>query len=91
MYSKGTKKGTTKFQLNARKETKQVSLAGDFNKWQPQAMKRQKDGAFAVTVTIAPGRYEYKFLVDGDWVHDTDTPSAVMNRFGTYNSVLVVE
>ena len=74
MYAKGRRKGTIRFKLRADEGSHKAAVAGDFSRWRPVAMRRQKDGSFAATVAVAPGRYEYKFLLDGDWVHDTEVP-----------------
>lgn len=91
MYAKGRKKGTVRFKVGTDKGTRKVSLVGDFNAWEPLVMRKQKDGSFAATLAVAPGRHEYKFVLDGDWTHDPDVPEMVMNSYGTFNSVAVVE
>lgn len=91
MYSKGQKKGTIRFTMNPGKKVDKVQVAGDFNGWQPAAMKRQKDGSYLVTLAVPPGRFQYKFMVDNDWIHDPDVAEVAGNIFGTFNSVLVVE
>ena len=47
-----------------------VFLAGTFNAWDPSAcpMQRAAGGVWRATLQLAPGIYEYKFLVDGKWV-----------------------
>lgn len=69
-----------------------VLLCGDFNAWSPGAtpMKRSGVGDWQVIVHLAPGRYEYKFLVDGEWVPDPLSRENVWNRYGTLNSVIHV-
>ncbi len=42
-------------------------------------------------MTLPPGRYEYKFLVDGQWVPDVKAKNSVFNRYGTLNSVIEVQ
>ena len=69
---------------------KEVYLAGDFSKWQPVAMKKQKDGRFAVSLAMKPGTHEYRFIVDGQWVADPDHSLWAPNPFGTFNSVVEV-
>ena len=71
---------------------KQVSLCGDFNGWASHAapMKRQGDGHWETTVALAPGRYAYKFVVDGHWIPDPLAHKYVWNQYGTLNSVLQV-
>jgi len=71
---------------------KHVSLSGDFNGWSPDAtpMKRYDDGHWETTVELAPGRYEYKFVRDGEWMPDLLARENVLNRHGTLNSVIEV-
>ena len=73
-------------------DAKQVSLCGYFNDWMSNAapMKRHDGGHWEATVVLAPGRYEYKFLVDGQWIHDPLAHENVWNRHGTLNSVVEV-
>ena len=48
-----------------------VELMGEFNQWKGLAMTRQANGTWTVKVSIPPGTYGYKFLVDGkEWVFD---------------------
>ncbi len=70
----------------------EVQLAGSFNDWAPTAcpMARQKDGSFRKRLTLKPGEYRYKFLVDGQWVADPQAESLVPNDFGTYDSLVTV-
>jgi len=69
-----------------------VSLSGEFNGWSPDRhpMKRQENGHWAATVELAPGRYEYKYVRDGEWIPDPLAQEHVWNRYGTLNSVLEV-
>ena len=90
MYSKGTKKGTIKFSLKAAKGAKKVQVAGGFNQWKGEAMTKQKDGSFAKTLTLKNGAYEYKFIVDGNWMVDPENNQWAMNSYGTMNSVAQV-
>ena len=73
-------------------DAKRVSLSGDFNGWSPDAtsMKRYDDGHWETTVELAPGRYEYKFVRDGEWMPDLLAHENVLNRHGTLNSVVEV-
>lgn len=68
-----------------------VSLAGDFNAWQPEATKleRGQNGVWTVEVPLPPGRHQYMFVVDGkQWVTDPDAPAKVDDGFGGENAVL---
>ena len=74
-------------------EAKSVSVAGSFNDWKPTAGSLQDRWCdiWRVDLTLKPGRYEYRFVVDGKWADDTINPNRVQNPFGSYNSVLVVK
>jgi 1,4-alpha-glucan branching enzyme len=71
-----------------------VNLAGEFNEWSPTAtpLKKGEDGVWQVTLELAPGKYLYKFVVDGaTWKEDPGNPDKVPDPYGGYNSVLTVE
>ncbi|MFZ1947727.1 MAG: glucodextranase DOMON-like domain-containing protein [bacterium] len=71
----------------------QVTLSGSFNSWSPtaQAMARAEGSTWQAALRLEPGRYEYKFVVDGkDWRPDPDNPLSVPDPYGGKNSVLVV-
>jgi 1,4-alpha-glucan branching enzyme len=74
---------------------KTVFVAGSFNSWQTveHLMEKSDQGTWTATISIAPGRYEYKFLVDTVWVLDADNPVKVPVPlpYGGYNSVLEVK
>jgi len=91
MITKGKNKGTVRFVYQPANSVKKVCLAGNFTSWQPQAMTKQKNGSYVTTLDMESGRYEYKFMVDGNWLTDPDNEARVMNKHGTLNSVLVVE
>ncbi len=71
---------------------KTVSVVGSFNGWDPKKgeMKRQSDGSFRRKETLRPGRYEYKFFVDGQWFVDPEAEGRVANAYGTENSMVAV-
>ncbi len=71
---------------------RKVSVAGSFNEWDPDRtpMSRDLDGTWRATLSLKPGRYEYRFVVDGQWVSDHNARESVPNEFGSTNSVLVV-
>jgi 1,4-alpha-glucan branching enzyme len=91
--AKGVKslKEKAKFEFSA-PEAKEVSLAGSFNQWNTQAnpMKKDKKGIWKATLSLEPGRYEYRFMVDGNWANDPSCSSCVANEFGGYNCVSIV-
>ncbi len=87
MFTLGQKNGTVQFIIKPDYEAKKVQVAGDFTNWCPVNMRRQKDGTFTASVPMPPGRYEYKFITDDQWVLDPDNNNWVCNPFGTLNSL----
>ncbi len=83
------KRRRVKFSVEAA-EAKEVFLMGDFNHWslEKHPMKRDEKGLWNKTVMLSPGKYEYKFLVDGQWREDPRNDRWCPNCFGTQNSVL---
>jgi len=69
-----------------------VYLAGDFNAWDlgKHPLKKGKNGVWQKTLMLFPGRYEYRFLVDGRWINDLQNPETCPNAFGTLNNVITV-
>ena len=71
-----------------------VSVAGSFNEWDPAVKYLQDkdgDGVYVGYLMLAPGIYEYKFIIDGEWHLDDKNANFAPNDFGTLNSVLVVK
>lgn len=72
-------------------EAQNVSLVGDFNNWDyTKTMRKDKDGLWKARVDLEPGKYEYRFLVDGEWQNDPNCQATQPNSFGSYNCVLEV-
>jgi len=71
-------------------DAKEVILMGDFNNWNSKRhpMKKTGNGLWNETVILAPGKYEYKFLIDGNWETDPSNDQICFNCFGTLNNVL---
>jgi 1,4-alpha-glucan branching enzyme len=70
-------------------EAKEVALAGSFNNWDPIRNQMQKDATgWKTTVWLPPGRYEYKFVVDGQWRDDPKARECALNPFGGTNCVV---
>lgn len=87
MFEKGKKQGMVQFSVKPAAGAKNVLLAGDFNGWEPKAMKKQTDGRFAASIMLPPGNYEYRLVVDGHWMTDPDHSHWAPNPFGSFNSV----
>ncbi len=73
-----------------------VRIAGDFNGWVPDrdvASETRSDGGTRVwrkVLHLAPGTYEYRYIVDGEWREDPSNPDHVPTPLGPPNSRLVV-
>ncbi|MDA0748247.1 MAG: glycogen-binding domain-containing protein [bacterium] len=72
-------------------EAEHVALAGSFNEWDPEArvLKRGEEGVWRTFLSLEPGVYQYRFVVDGQWQNDPEA-SVVSNPFGTTNNVRMV-
>ena len=66
-----------------------VLLAGDFTQWQdrPIPMKKQPGGPWQVTIALPPGRYHYRYIVDGEWRDDPECALYESNSCGGKNAV----
>lgn len=73
-------------------EAKSVVVTGTFCDWRTDCcvLKKGKGGIWKTTLMLAPGRYEYRFLVDGEWRDDPHCTERVPNEFGSENCVLYV-
>lgn len=83
--------GVVVFRLRA-EAAGRVKLVADFAGWeaQPIDLRQEENGVWQITVELPPGRYEYRFLVDGQWRDDPSCPNLESNAFGTNNAVVVV-
>jgi chromosome partitioning protein len=74
-------------------EAQEVYLCGDFNDWSPRSLRMIRlsgNGHWEKQLTLAAGRYQYKFVVDGRWIHDPAAHENIANVYGSLNSVLEV-
>lgn len=83
---------TVEFKYYAPK-AKKVSVAGTFNKWDAKKLsaKSNSRGTWLAKANLKPGRYEYKFVVDGNWANDPRCTCCVSNAFGTQNCIVEVK
>ena len=72
----------------------EVSVVGSFNGWAPgrHPLRPTVDqpGVFDRTLLLPAGRYEYKFVIEGEWSADPSCPRWVVNEFRTLNSVVEI-
>lgn len=70
-----------------------VSVAGDFNGWNPgqTQLERSEGGLWTATIPLKPGRYQYMFVIDGkQWIADPLAAEGAGDGFGAQNAVLDV-
>ena len=69
-----------------------VFLCGDFNSWKTDAtpLNRDATGRWKVSMNLNPGRYEYRFLVDGEWQNDQRPVFLVDNSVGSQNCLIEI-
>jgi 1,4-alpha-glucan branching enzyme len=77
------KRRRIEFELKMPK-AQQVILMADFNQWQGG------NGVWRKTVMIYPGRYEYRFWVDGEWYNDPLNTLRCPNCLGSENNIIEV-
>jgi CubicO group peptidase (beta-lactamase class C family) len=84
--------GNTTFRLKGYRDARFVNLAGTFNDWKPTTIVcGQESGEWVCRVDLKPGKYLYKFIVDGDWITDPANSATETDERGNINSVLVKE
>ncbi|MGN0428240.1 MAG: alpha-amylase family glycosyl hydrolase [Agathobacter sp.] len=69
-----------------------VYLCGNMNDWasaignEKYAFSKNTDGVWTLTISLAPGSYEYKFVVDGSWITDP-----LNTKYANGNSAFVIK
>ena len=64
-------------------------LSGSFNSWSTERTPLQAcDSGWVVLVKLKPGKYSYKYILDGRWTQDPFNKLTEQNSFGAYNSVV---
>jgi len=70
-----------------------VFLAGSFNGWSTTKTPMtgpNENGEYGVDLPLAPGKYGYKFVVDGQWMRDPANSETEDNGMGDKNSVVTI-
>jgi hypothetical protein len=84
--------GSTTFRLSGHPNARIVAVAGTFNNWnQSQFLFARIDGEWVGRIVLPPGKYEYKFIVDGNWLLDPRNSKVTHDDRGIENSVLIVD
>lgn len=73
-------------------DAKMVTIAGNFNNWQSfYTLVNRENEEWVVRLDLAPGKYTYKFVVDGNWELDPNNTQKEDDGNGNTNSVLIVK
>lgn len=82
------------FTYKPENEIERINLFGSFNGWNREnhlMHDEDNDGIHEISISLDPGRYEYKFFIDGEELVDPLNPDQVPNGFGGWNSVISVK
>ena len=71
-------------------DAQSVTVAGSFNDWKPATRLMQRNGEWVAELELPPGTYEYRFVVDGQWLEDPAASAHATNPYGGRNSVIKV-
>ena len=84
--------GNAHFKLHGYNKAKKVIVAGSFNKWDEHLFKMNKTkNGWELTLQMKPNIYQYRFIVDGQWMEDPENPHKTRNEFDEYNSVIDIK
>ena len=73
-------------------EAERVQLAGDFNNWTLDGNEMEAvGGVWKKVVKLPPGRYRYRYVVDGRWLNDPLNAAVEPSPYGGDDSVLVMD
>jgi hypothetical protein len=77
------------FYLAGNKQARNVYISGSFNSWSTtqNPMKAVETG-WTADLNLQPGKYTYKFIIDGKWISDPYNNLREKDGSGGYNSVV---
>ena len=84
--------GNTTFTLAGHTDAEAVAIYGSFNNWiqTKNYCARERDG-WVCRIDLAPGKYTYKFLVDGVGLNDPANSATEDDGNGQMDSVIVIK
>jgi len=84
--------GNTTFKLTGHTDAEAVAIYGSFNNWiqTKNYCAREGDG-WVCRIDLAPGKYSYRFLVDGVGMIDPANPATEDDGQGHVDSVIVIK
>jgi enterochelin esterase-like enzyme len=84
--------GNTTFKLMGHTDAESVAIYGSFNDWiqTKNYFAREGDG-WVCRLDLEPGRYTYKFLIDGVAINDPANPATEDDGQGRIDSVIIIK
>jgi hypothetical protein len=77
-----------RFYLPGYKNVKKIFLSGSFNGWSTmQTPMQSSDSGWTTTLTLEPGKYSYKYILDGRWTNDPYNKNLESDLNGGKNSI----
>jgi hypothetical protein len=71
-----------------------IFLTGDFNGWDQSdiPMRQDRNGVWQAVLDLPVGaRYEFLYVIDGQWRTDSHADGYAHNSYGSQNSIVVTE
>jgi len=82
---------TSVFKLYGNLDAQEVRLAGNFNLWNYTELQMLRTASgWELHYALAPGLYEYKFVVDNEWIVDPNNPYRIERNEG-FNSLICIK
>ena len=74
-------------------DARSMALTGDFIDWDPEGIEMERDeyGTWSTHYSLPPGKYKYKFIIDGKAMPDPDIDEQVPDGMGGWATPLVVK
>ena len=86
-YSFRYQNGIASFFLPGNQSAEYVNIAGTFNNWSTMGTPCIKtDSGWMVNIRLKPGKYMYKYIIDGQWA--SDPYNKLTERWDNNNSVV---
>ncbi|WP_184542298.1 hypothetical protein [Mucilaginibacter sp. FT3.2] len=80
------------FALKGYTNSKVIHIAGSFNNWDPDGFTMAHTGnEWTISLCLKPGKYLYKYIIDGNWIADPANKLYEPNEYNSQNSVLWIE
>lgn len=71
---------------------KSVSIAGSFNNWtaDKNVFQKKENGIWELEILLEPNYYQYKLVVDGNWIPDPSHDWKINDGGDSFNSIIKV-